>query len=285
VSLRKLCFFAMLATIVASFALAGRVDVHVKKFDLPTPNPPLHDPALTPDESRLYVGQSADKPSQAQCAQTFRTTSELLPAVFAPVQSKNVKDLGTGKLLVASRNLGDPNFAKTVVLLVHYDEDGVLGLVLNRRTHLPLSQVLAELEAAKDRSDPIYLGGPVETPRVFALLQSRAKIAGADHVFGIVYLISSKTLFEQTISARPDPNVFHVYLGYAGWDQDQLQKEVEMGSWFIFPADAGTVFSVDPDSLWLQMIKETELKMAGSEPAGADHRTHMYKTSFREAWR
>jgi putative AlgH/UPF0301 family transcriptional regulator len=81
-------------------------------------------------------------------------------------------------------------------------------------------------------------------------------------------LVSSKTLFEQTISARPDPSVFHVYLGYAGWNQDQLRKEVELGSWFIFPADTETVFNADPDSLWSQMIQKTELKLAGSEPAG-----------------
>jgi putative AlgH/UPF0301 family transcriptional regulator len=193
----------------------------------------------------------------------------MLVTTVAFAQSKSAKDLGAGKLLVASRNLGDPNFAHTVILLVHYDEKGVLGLVLNRRTDVPLSRVLDGLKAAKDRSDPVYLGGPVETPVVFALLQAEAKPAGAENIFGAVYLISSKTLFEQTISAQPDPGAFHVYLGYAGWDQDQLRTEVELGSWFVFPADAGTVFTADPDSLWSQMIQKTELKMARSEPADA----------------
>jgi putative transcriptional regulator len=169
-------------------------------------------------------------------------------------------------LLVASRELGDPNFAKTVVLLIHYDADGVLGLILNRRTQVPLSRVLEGIKAAKDRSDPVYLGGPVETPAVFALLQSPAKLEGAEHIFGLVYWISEKTLFEKTISARPDPSALRVYLGYAGWDQDQLRREVEVGSWFIFSADARTVFNADPDSLWPQMIKKTELKLAESEP-------------------
>jgi putative transcriptional regulator len=196
----------------------------------------------------------------------FTAVGRLNPAVFVPVQSRNVKDLGAGKLLVASRDLGDPHFAKTVVLLVHYNEEGVVGLILNRRTHVPLSRVLEG--PAKDRSDLVYLGGPVEIPAVFALLQSPAKVEGAEHVFGGVYLISSKTLFEQTLSARPDPSVFHVYLGYAGWNQDQLRKEVELGSWFIFPADAATIFNADPDSLWSQMIQKTELNLAGSEPVG-----------------
>jgi putative AlgH/UPF0301 family transcriptional regulator len=221
-SLRKLCFFATLATVVA-FAAIG----------------------------------SVNRPALKGKAQ---------PPSLLPVQSKDTKSLGAGKLLVASRDLGDPNFAETVILLVHYDTQGVLGLVLNRRTELPLSRVLKDLKAAQNRSDPVYLGGPVDTPSVFALYQSPAKIEGADHVFDNVYLISAKPVFEQTMLARPGPNIFHVYLGYAGWNTDQLQREVELGSWFIFPPDASTVFSSDPDSMWPQMIRKTEMKFAGSGP-------------------
>lgn len=221
-SVRKLCFFATLATVVA-FAAVG----------------------------------SVNRPALKGKAQ---------PPSLLPLQSKDTKSLGAGKLLVASRDLGDPNFAETVILLVHYDTQGVLGLVLNRRTAFPLSRVLKDFKAAKNRSDPVYLGGPVDTPTVFALYQSSAKIEGADHVFDKVYLISAKPVFEQTLSAQPDPGVFHVYLGYAGWNRDQLQREVELGSWFIFPANANMVFSSDPDSLWPQMILKTELKFADNRP-------------------
>jgi putative AlgH/UPF0301 family transcriptional regulator len=191
---------------------------------------------------------------------------ETQPTSLLPVQSKDTKSLGSGKLLVASRDLGDPNFAETVILLVHYDTQGALGLVLNRRTEFPVSRVLKDFKAAKNRSDPVYLGGPVDTPTVFALYQSLAKIDGADHVFDKVYLISAKPVFEQTLSAQPDPGVFHVYLGYAGWNRDQLQREVELGSWLVFPADANMVFSSAPDSLWPQMIRKTELKFVDNRP-------------------
>jgi putative transcriptional regulator len=230
-SLRKLCFFTMLAMAVALAAL-GRSHLPVQGLDLPAlDSPPPH------------------------------------PAALLPVQSRDVDNLGAGKLLVASRELGDPNFAKTVVLLLRYDEDGVLGLILNRRTHIPLSQALEGLQAAKDRSDPIYLGGPVETSTVVALLRSPAKLEGAERIFSAVYWISSKTLFEQTISARPDPGVLRVYVGYAGWNREQLRREVKLGSWFIFPADAQTVFNTDPDSMWPQMIRKTELTLARNQPA------------------
>ena len=260
-SLCKLHFFTVLATIV-TFATVGSLDRQRKECDLPRPNPLPHAHA-----SLGYSGRPTKKLAGSRRTEPFPAEIETLPDVFLPVQLKNPKDLAAGRLLVASRDLADPNFAKTVVLLVHYDVQGVVGLVLNRRTDVPLSRALADLKPARERSDTVYLGGPVETPLVLALFQSPANLDGAEHVFGRVYLISSKTLFEKTISAKPDPGVFHVYVGYAGWTADQLRREVELGAWFIFPGDAGTVFNSDPDSLWSQMIGKTELQLAESEPA------------------
>src|SRR5580700_11796946 len=80
---------------------------------------------------------------------------------LAAAQSMQPSDLGAGKMLVASRDLPDPNFSKTVVLLVQYDDEGVVGLILNRRSKVPISRVLDDMDGAKDRSDPIYAGGPV----------------------------------------------------------------------------------------------------------------------------
>ena len=160
-------------------------------------------------------------------------------------------------MLVASRVHGDPNIDEPVILLVHYDTRGVLGLVLNRLTDFTLSRVLKDFKAAQNRSDRVYLGGPVDTRTVFALHQSPAKTDGADHIFDKIYLISAKPVLEQTLSGQPDPSVFHVYLGYAGWNRNQLQREVELGSWFIFPADTNIIFSSTPDSLWPKMIRET----------------------------
>src|SRR6266496_4979699 len=98
--------------------------------------------------------------------------SEVLRVPLLPAQSRGTQSLGAGKVLVASRDLGDPNFAETVILLVHYDAQGVVGLVLNRRTDLALSRVLKDFNAAKDRSDPVYLGGPVDTDRKSTRLNS-----------------------------------------------------------------------------------------------------------------
>jgi putative AlgH/UPF0301 family transcriptional regulator len=181
-------------------------------------------------------------------------------ATFLAVQSKNPDQLALGKLLVASRDLGDPNFAKSVVLLVQYDSQGVVGLMINRRTNVPLSRVFQQLKAAKDLSDPVYAGGPVDIPTAFALLRSQSKVEGAQ-VLGGVYLISAKPQFEEILSKHPDPAGFHVYLGYAGWTRDQLRMEVKLGAWFIFQGNTQTVFSANPDSLWPEMIRQTELNV------------------------
>jgi len=230
-SLRNLCLFTVLAGVVA-FPLAKRSEV-----------------------------------SQSETRALNSPSIEVLSTDLLPVQTKNPDDLGTGKVLVASRDLGDPNFAETVILLVHYDHQGVIGMMLNRRTKVPISRVLKEIKGAKDISDPVYLGGPVEIPSVFGLLRTKDKVDGAEQVFGGVYWISAKAALEKALSSHPEPGVFHVYLGYAGWTPEQLRAEVRVGAWFIFPADEQTVFNSNPGSLWREMIQRTEMQMTARPPA------------------
>ena len=102
------------------------------------------------------------------------------------------EDLAAGKLLVASRDLLDPNFAQTVVLLVRYGDDSVVGLIINRRTQIPLARVFPELKEAKGQTDPIYRGGPVERTAALALMRASNKPEEAEHVFANVSMISSR---------------------------------------------------------------------------------------------
>ncbi len=184
----------------------------------------------------------------------------------APAQSARAEDLGAGKLLVASRDLGDPNFAQTVVLLVQYDEDGVVGLIVNRRSKIPISRVLDDVKGAKNRPDLIYAGGPVGRTEVLALLRSRRLAGDAKHVVGDVFLVSSKEELEQTFSSTIESDRLRVYVGYAGWTGPQLEHELELGAWYIFPGSAAAVYDADPESLWTRMIRETELRIARAAP-------------------
>lgn len=209
------------------------------------------------------AGRRALARAGAACILLAAGASRALPqSALVPVQSRNARDIGVGTLLVASSKLADPNFAGSVVLLVHDDRDGIVGLILNRRTDVPISRVFDDLAAAKGRDDPAYLGGPVQMDSVFALLRSAAAVDGADHIFADVYLILRKNLLEQTLAARHSAAEFHVYLGYAGWTTDQLKQEINLGAWYTFPPDTKTVFDSDPDSLWQRMIRKTERQFA-----------------------
>jgi putative transcriptional regulator len=183
-----------------------------------------------------------------------------LAPVPAPAQAP---ELAAGTFLVASRDLGDPNFSETVILLLRYDEEqGAMGLIVNRRTDLPLSRVFDDVKSAKGRKDLAYMGGPVEPGDVLALLKSSAKLEDADRVFGSVYLISDKELLEKMLADKAESGVFHVFLGYAGWGPGQLEHEMDLGAWHILPADAASVFDADPDSVWPRLIRRTELRIA-----------------------
>lgn len=175
----------------------------------------------------------------------------------------HAEDLAVGKFLVANRDLGDPNFAETVVLLLHYDEEeGAMGLIVNRQTKLPISRALKPLKEAQNHSDPVYLGGPVDRTSIQSLLRSPTKLDEADHVFADVYAISSERLLQNALNAGTGASAFRVYLGYAGWGPGQLEREVEAGGWWVFRGDARNVFDAHPDTLWTRLIEKTELQIA-----------------------
>jgi putative transcriptional regulator len=172
------------------------------------------------------------------------------------------KHLAAGKILVARRSLADPNFAETVIVLVQYDEDGTLGLIVNRQTKLPLSRLARDLEGAKGRTEPLYLGGPVAMSGIMGLIRTAAKLEDGKHVFGDVYMISSKSAVEKAMASNSDPKTFRLYLGYAGWDAGQLEFEMGMDAWDVLPANPAMVFDSHPETLWDRLVQQEDLRIA-----------------------
>ena len=170
------------------------------------------------------------------------TVVTLLGASFLLAQSRNPNELGVGKLLVVPRDAPDPRFAESVVLLVHYGDDGAVGLMINRSTKLPVSRVLPELKGASKDSDPVYVGGPVTIEAVMALLQSRTEPHPGTHVVGDVYVVSTRPDLEAAFAAVMVPSKLRVFLGYCGWSPGQLEKEVARGGWYIFDGSEQLIF-------------------------------------------
>lgn len=173
-------------------------------------------------------------------------------------QTKNPADLAAGKLLVATRHGTDSIFAKSVILLVRYDHNGALGLMVNRRTKMPISRVLSQLQVAEGHSDPVFVGGPVELGTIFALARAPRNPDGATKVSGDVYFISSKTGLEKALGVASDPGGLRIYVGYCGWAPHQLENEVLRGSWYIFSRSEDMTFDAKPETLWSRLISKTE---------------------------
>ena len=164
-----------------------------------------------------------------------------------------------GKLLVATELVQGELFAKTVVLLLHYDETGAFGLVVNRPTDVEPGELLADEEAIAGYSGTLFWGGPVHMDSLRALLLTDDPPEEAEEIIESVYLVS----FEDALGQGPaDPAVLRLFIGYAGWAPGQLDYEMARGSWRVLPATGELVFAEAPDKLWQRLAPAQEQRAA-----------------------
>lgn len=175
-------------------------------------------------------------------------------------QSKKSADLAQGKILVTPREAPDPVFAQSVILLVRYNENEAVGLMLNHRSTVSISRVLHETQAAAKHPEPIFVGGPVELDSVMAIARAAKPPEGSAPVLGNLYAIMSKAPLEKALADR-DANSLHVFLGYCGWGPHQLENEVRLGGWYVFDGGENLAFDSAPSTLWMRMIDKTELQV------------------------
>jgi putative transcriptional regulator len=152
------------------------------------------------------------------------------------------------RFLVAARDLQDPNFAETVVLLVEQRAEGSWGLVVNRPTTVKLSTLFGKDAFLRRRRDTLHYGGPVEPARLLILLRSAVELPDSRPLFEDVRLVANP----ESLQALGDPEkvVLRVFAGYAGWAPGQLEAELARGDWLAQPAEAALVFSENPKALW-----------------------------------
>ena len=174
---------------------------------------------------------------------------------------ERVRDLAPGRFLIAARNLPDPNFGDSVVLLAQYGEEGAMGLIVNIRTEVPVSSVLGDLKGASGQSERVFFGGPVARTGVVALVRSRSEVAESQRILEDVHLITTREPLEALLASGAGGEEIRVYVGYAGWGAGQLEDETLRGSWHVVTADADLVFDAEPASLWRRQINRTERSM------------------------
>ena len=162
-----------------------------------------------------------------------------------------------GRLIIATPDLLDPNFSRTVVLVLEHSPEGAVGVVLNRPSETPLEDGMpgwALLAAAPAR---VFVGGPVEPEAAIGLGRVPSSRTGysegrPESLFGEVCSID---LGSDPVLSVPDVEVVRIFAGYAGWGPGQLDNEVAADGWFVVDRDDGDVFTSAPDVLWRDVLR------------------------------
>ena len=172
-------------------------------------------------------------------------------------------DLTTGRLLVATPKLEDPNFARAVVLLLDHDGDGALGVIISRPTTVPVADVLPRWSDLVTGPDVLFSGGPVGTDSALAVaivdgsedddpVGWRRLYPGA----GLVDLDAPPELLAGVLTGM------RVFAGYAGWGPGQLEEEVDEGAWYVVPAETEDLLCPDAEQLWRRVLRRQPGELA-----------------------
>jgi putative transcriptional regulator len=175
------------------------------------------------------------------------------PTAASPPQAAAAPRPARGKLLVASPRLEDPNFSRSVVVLLEHGPAGAVGVVVNRRTEVPLATAMRDVPELAGRADRLHLGGPVDPSRVLLLVRTREKPEDSLRILDEVWVTGSIDALKHLIHERKGKAEFRVFAGYAGWGAGQLEAEVRRGDWLVADGDPTAIFG-DAASMWQRLV-------------------------------
>lgn len=156
-----------------------------------------------------------------------------------------------GQLLIAGPTLLDPNFWRTVVLVVEHNEDGALGLVLNRPSETTIGDAVSQLGELVDLDDLLYIGGPVQPSAVIVLAEFEDPTDAALLAFDDVGVLAAGATPDELAAGVRNGRPF---VGHAGWGPGQLDAELERDDWIIEPARLRDAFTPRPAELWSEVL-------------------------------
>ncbi len=162
----------------------------------------------------------------------------------------------TGMLMVAAPTLSDPNFSRSVVLVLDHDHTGTLGVILNRALDVPVAAVLPDWAHSVSRPRSLFGGGPVATDSALAVgvlhVQPAEAPPGWRPMYGRVGLVDLDVPVEILSDALVGMRVF---AGYTGWSPGQLEAEIEAGGWVVLDAHDDDIVTAAPERLWRQVLR------------------------------
>ena len=160
-------------------------------------------------------------------------------------------DSTRGQLLIAGPALIDPNFWRTVVLIVEHTDEGALGLVLNRPSETSVTEAVPQLNELLEPTDQLFIGGPVQPASVIVLAQFEDAGDAALIAFDDVGVLGTGNSPEEPVGGVRRGRAF---VGHAGWGPGQLDGELERGDWILERATIEDAFTVDATRLWSSVL-------------------------------
>ena len=178
----------------------------------------------------------------------------------------------THHFLIAMPAMQDPNFAGTLTYIAEHNEQGALGIIVNRPTDLTLSQLFERVEMPLRVPDignqPVYFGGPVQTDRGFVLHSPAGEWHSTLHINDEFALTSSRDIL-QSIAGGEEPHNLLITLGYAGWSAGQLEQELADNAWLTVAADAEILFHLPPEERLVAAMQKLGVNLTNlSDVAG-----------------
>ncbi|UTW62049.1 YqgE/AlgH family protein [bacterium SCSIO 12741] len=159
-----------------------------------------------------------------------------------------------GKILLSEPFLSDPNFSRSVVLLVRHDPEGSVGFVLNRESDFYINEVVDDFPDFESR---VFIGGPVGRESLFYLHSLGDKLEGSFKVQRNLYWGGNFDLLKELIDkGEVDPKQIRFFVGYSGWESGQLEQEMEEKSWIVTKAASSEVLIKNTGRLWGRLLNK-----------------------------
>lgn len=159
----------------------------------------------------------------------------------------------TNHFLIAMPQLEDPNFYHTATYICEHNEEGAMGLIINRPLELSLGEVLAHIDIPVEKPEiaqiPVYYGGPVQEDRGFVLHRMTRRWESTLKITEELAVTTSRDILAN-IAAGNGPDQFLITLGYAGWGSGQLEHELAENAWLSGPAKLEILFETPVEARW-----------------------------------
>ncbi len=172
---------------------------------------------------------------------------------FITIKSNNILP-AKGRVLLSEPLMGDYFFGRSVVLIGEHNNEGTFGLIVNKTVNTKLNDILPDFPPF---DSPLYLGGPVETNRLFVLHSLGNEIPGSQEILNGLFWGGNMDDIKNMITlGLTDSSKIRFFLGYSGWKAGQLESELKRNSWVITRTTGDNIFNTEPTRLWDNLVKK-----------------------------